>query len=125
MSSNKKSSWWYRWLPDRLLFLPAGFWGILAGALLAIAINMLTAIRFEQDVRLARVPLMIVAIILFIMAAFGFAWLSIVIEGCYRDVTSPLNVKPAVRGSKPKFAALLLGSILIMALAFVLFFACP
>ena len=68
---------------------------------------------------------MIVAIILFIIAAFGFAWLSIAIEGCYRDVTNPLNVRPAIRSSKPKLAALLLGSILIMALAFVFFLACP
>lgn len=125
MSSNKKSSWWYRWLPDRLFFLPAGFWGILAGVLLAIAINLLTAIRFELDARLVRVHFIIVAIILFITAAFGFAWLSLVIEGCYRDVTNPLDVKPAIRGAKPKLAALLLGSILLMALAFVLFFACP
>jgi len=123
MSVHNRANWWYRWLPDKLFFLPAGFWGILAGALLAIAINVLTAARLQSNTGLVQILFVIMAIILFIGAALGFAWLSLAIEAFYREVSNPLDIKPTIRGAKPKLTALLLGSISLTVIAFVLLFA--
>lgn len=124
MSAHNRANWWYRWLPDRLFYLPVGFWGILAGALLSIAINVLTAVRFQSDAGLVQIRFMITAVILFIVAALGFAWLSLAIEAFYRELSNPLDVKPAIRGAKPRLAALLLGSVSLMVIAIALFFVC-
>lgn len=122
--SAKTWRWWYRWLPDGLFFLPTGLWGILAGGLLSIAVSVLTSIRFQSQAGLSQTAPLVLSTLLFALAAFGFAWLSLFIESHHKRVASPLDIEPAIRRAKSQHASLLLGSLTLVVMAFVFLFLC-